>query len=848
MTKTAARIVTGAALAIIAGGCFNFSDESSRLAPSYTFLPGHKVDWSRAKWISAADAPVPVRGKDGHGPTPEGTSVFFRNVENAKCVKKAVLSASGLGVFNIFVNGTRIGDEVLKPGFSHNGKTKYAFSYDVTPIFNKLAGATNSVSAMVSTGWWSDLVAGCTGSKSALIARLDVTYVDDDEEIVVTDDSWTAGIGGPVLKAGIFDGEVYDARRKSVDVKPAVVNDEFKGVIEPQTGASVYRRADLSMHPVCAYVWKGVTGEGEGAFGRVLRLRDYTNATLIDLDPGETLVLDFGQNAAAVPYFKAISTAGATVTLKPAEMLNDCGGLKSRGNDGPEGAAYRANLRSLKDDGAKAVYTFAGPGVESYMPQYTFFGYRYISVTATDKVKFTRFESIPVTSITREMECGSFVTGVPEVNKLVSNIRWGQLSNYLSVPTDCPQRDERQGWTADTQVFARAATYNADVLSFLKKFMRDMRDTQRAGGSFTGVAPAGWWGDFGAERFGWSDAGVIIPWTMWRQYGDKTIIDENWSSMERFMDWLKDNRYAKGDAQKFQWADWLSYEDFESCSNKHKNGRDIRPEAALYWRYLGACYWLEDARKMRKMASITGRVDAERKYAAMADEALAYIRRDVLEEGRIPKCLRNMQTPALFAIRCGILEDKAYIEEVKKGLLKSIADHGDCLQTGFLGTSILMDTITYDIEAPEVAYTLLLQHKNPSWLYSVDQGATTVWERWNSYRRDKGFGPVSMNSFNHYAYGSVLAWLYETAAGIQPGRNGGFDEEVILSPKPDPRLGFVRASLRNTKGGTISSEWSYNADGVCIWTFTIPEGTNAKVRINGKCAKYDSGTYSVVIK
>ena len=848
--KAVARHVAGAVLAVVAGGCFQMKN-SAPVEPerSYVFLPGRAADWSGAKWISAVNAPEPVREKNGQGPAPEGTSVFYGYEKNDKDVQSAILTASGLGVFNVFVNNTRVGDEVLKPGFTHNRKTKRSFAYDVTPIFNCASGATNEISAMVSTGWWNDRVNGSKGHKSAFIAVLEMTYADGSKKRFTTDTSWTAGVGGPVLRAGIFDGEYYDARRTAVDVTPAVENTEFKGEILPQSGASVYMRRDLAMRARQAYVWKGVTGANDKAFGRVISLRDCTNSPQIDIWPGETLVLDFGQNASAVPRFRAVAEAGTRLTILPAEMLNDSNGLKSRGNDGPEGSVYRANLRC--PNGMRIEYTFHGAGVDSYMPLYTFFGYRYVSVTATAHVKFKLFESIPITSIARGMERGSIETGRDDVNRLIANVYWGQLSNYLSVPTDCPQRNERQGWMADTQVFVRAASYNADVLGFMRKFLRDVRDTQEDAGSYSSVSPEGEYGPAGYERLGWSDAGIIIPWTMWRQYGDTDILREHWNSMERFMNWLADNRYAKGEALKFQYADWLSFEDYEDCSGtawkKGKGWREPLPEAALYWKYLGGCYWLMDSRMMLDMAKAIGDRDAEARYAKMSADALAYVRKDILEDGRIPECLRKMQTPALFALHLGILESQSEVEATRKALLENIKAHGDCLQTGFLGTSILMETLTCQAHAPDVAYTLLLQHRNPSWLYSVDQGATTIWERWNSYTKENGFGPVGMNSFNHYAYGAVLAWLYEYAAGIRPGPRGGFDEEFVLAPIPDPRLGYVRAAFRNGKGGIIRSQWNYTQEGQCMWMFTIPAGTKATVVANGHSSVYGPGTHTLEI-
>jgi alpha-L-rhamnosidase len=801
------------------------------------------------QWISVAE----VRGASPEEKqdelAPKGTSRFFRSVRNAKDVLKAVYEASGLGVFELYVNGKRIGDEVLKPGFTHARKTKYSFSYDVTPLVVRHAGGENLFSARVSTGWWSDKVAGYLGEKSALWARITVAYTDGSSETIVSDAEWQGDTADPVVRAGIFDGEVYDARRAGVGrdgAKPVAVNDEFKGEIFPCNRAPVVLREDLALLPVSAYVWKGVSGASDEAFGTVVKMRSYEEGFAggsIALAPGETLVVDFGQNAAAMPRFAARAATGTELAILPAEMLNDGNGLKKRGNDGPEGSVYRANLRKIHEKGARIDYTFATDGEETYRPTFTFFGYRFVSVTATGPVEFRKFESVPVTSVMKNMERGSIVTGRADVNRLVSNIKWGMYSNYLSVPTDCPQRNERQGWTADTQVFAEAGCYLADTYDFFRKFMRDMRDTQVACGSYTGVAPPGEYGHCGVQRFGWADCGVIVPYVAWRQTGRLDMLAEHWDSMVAFMDWLKDNRYAKDRALDFQWADWLSCEDYEGCSNGIWDNGKIRPEARVYWKYLGACYWLMDARMMADMARALGKEAESAAYADMAEEALAYIRRDILEDGRIPAILRKMQTPALFALHCGILPGADAVEETKAALLKNIRDHGDCLQTGFLGTSILMDTLT-EIGATDVAYTLLLQHRNPSWLYSVDQGATTVWERWNSYRKDAGFGDVAMNSFNHYAYGSVLAWLFKVAAGIQAGERAGFDDEFVLAPIPDPRLKSVDARYRTDKG-VIRSAWSYDAEGRCRWSFTVQPGAKATVKANG-CAKvFGPGEYNI---
>ena len=827
--------------------------------------------WRGSEWIASADAKVrtdPRAHNAGKQEAEDGTSCFAGLVPNAKAVREAWLAVAGLGVFEAYVNGEPVSRQLadgslsrdfLKPGFTHNGKTKYSFTYDVTHLVKKGAGDVNVVSAQVSSGWWSDKIVNFFGERPAFRAVLILRHDDGSETRVGTGGAWLAAVAGPVLRAAIFDGEDYDARVKTpwmveaaaddlakAGFRSAVRSDEFKGELLPMVGATVSLRRDLALPPKEMYVWSGVDGATAAEYGRVRKTRMYSDGEAARLSPGETLVVDFAQNAAAVPEFVFSGPSGACLTVRPAEMLNDGGGAKSRGCDGPEGSVYTANYRKAR---TTMNYIFAGEGDERYHPGFTFFGYRYLSITATDEVTIKSVRSLPVTSIAAGSEAGSLVTGVADVNRLVSNSLWGQYSNYLSIPTDCPQRNERLGWTADTQVFSQTATYNAEVYGFFLKWMRDMRDSQAEDGSYPGVAPVAQYGGH-IHQLGWSDAGVIVPYTMWLQYGDTRIVDENWESMVRYMDLVERTKYASRQATEHQWADWLSYEKLESWSRAAytvfpDGTKTPRPEAVEYWQYLGCAYWLMDARMMARMAAATGRTDDAAAYREMAARALAYLRGRFVDEGdgMLLPLFRDMQTPALFALKLGIVEGEGAVR-TRDALLKNIADHGDCLQTGFLGTSILMDTLAHEANAPEVAYTLLLQHKNPSWLYSVDQGATTIWERWNSYTRKDGFGAAQMNSFNHYAYGAVLGWMYGTMAGVRPGEEGGF-KHFVLAPVPDRRMGRVEASFRSSYGW-IKSAWSYEGN-KWRWSFTVPANTTAEVTVPGEAPReYAAGEYTVV--
>lgn len=815
--------------------------------------------WKSSSWISVVDAPV-VSGEVADGSrAADGASWFLATVRNDKKVSRALWMTTGLGVYELYVNGKPVGDEILKPGFTHPEKTRLSFTYDVTGLFDTASGAENVLSAQVTPGWWADKIVtpaghdGMIGRKCAFRGVLALYYSDGSTRLYGTDtDNWKAGIAGPVTHAAIYDGEEYDARIAPGFETPEKlgvpeINTEFHGDIFPSDGAEIYFRHDLALSPVKTYVWQGVDGEDENHFGRVVLKREYGAGEPIVVNPGENLVVDFGQNCSAVPVFVFNAAEGTELNCVTAELLNDGNGSKERGMDGPEGSVHRQNLR-IPDTGMKLKYTFANsPEDVCYTPRYTFFGYRYVSINVTDKVVIKSIKSLPVTSISRNMEIGKIETGNELVNKLISNTIWGQRSNYLSVPTDCPQRNERLGWTADTQVFTETGSFFANTTSFFHKWMRDLIDSQGEKGGFPGVAPLSQYGNE-MTRLGWSDAGIIVPWSIWKQFGDTEIVEQSWKSMEKYMNHINETRYDHNalieENGNYQWADWLSYEPLESCVGGAFGPKGPLPEAVEYWNYLSASYWLLDAGMMRDMAIGTGR-DASR-YETMTRDAKTYIRERFFDESGKFKTdiLNTMQTPALFALKNNIL-DGAAKEAMIGRLRENFAEHGNCLQTGFLGTSILMPTLSEN-GMSDIAWELLFQRKNPSWIYSIDNGATTIWERWNSYMIDKGMGPKGMNSFNHYAYGVVCEWIWETAAGIASDpANPGF-RHIIMKPVPDRRLGYLKAEYHSASG-VIRSAWKYEGDN-WIWEFSVPDGCTATVTLPGETQskEYEAGDYKIV--
>ena len=817
--------------------------------------------WAAADWISVTDAPVSTEIVQDSCRAADGANWFVCNLPNAKTIASATWMTTGLGVYQIYVNGLPVGEEFLRPGFTHYAKTRRSFTYDITDAMNRKHGTVNTLAAQVTPGWWADKIItpagtqGMYGRKCAFRAVLRLRYTDGTEQLVGTDTvRWLAGIAGPVTHAAIFDGEEYDARipmgyDTPEQLSVPEINCEFAGDILPSDGAEVYLRYDLALAPQDAYVWSGVEQTDDSHYGKVITLRRYADGRTMTVRAGETLVIDFGQNSAAIPAFVFEATEGTVLTYASGELLNDSLGSHKRGMDGPEGSVHLRNLR-IPHTGLKVIYTFGKTGGQvAYHPHCTYFGYRYASITATDEVKIHAIRSIPVSSITQDLETGHITTGDPSVNRLILNTLWGQRSNYLSVPTDCPQRNERLGWTADTQVFCETGTYFANTDRFFHKWLRDLRDTQKDNGGYPGVAPFGQYGSSPVDmaRVGWSDAGVIVPWTIWKQFGDTALISEHWASMERYVDHGAQVRFDHNalfpDNGGYQWGDWLSYEALESFTGQPWDARGLRPEAAEYWSFLYGSYWIIDAGMMLDMARATGRDTA--KYIQMLADAKTYMcERFLLPDGSFKvDILNTMQTPALFALKNNLVTEQAKANMIER-LRANFREHDQCLQTGFLGTSILMQTLT-DNGMADIAYDLLFQRRNPSWLYSVDNGATTIWERWNSYTIEKGMAPNGMNSFNHYAYGCVCQWLWQTVAGIRADvMQPGF-KHIFLAPVPDKRLGSVDASYRSA-AGLICSEWHYNGD-TCVWTFTIPEGTTATVirPDTNESSEYNAGTYTL---
>ncbi|MBQ7347077.1 MAG: family 78 glycoside hydrolase catalytic domain [Clostridia bacterium] len=742
----------------------------------------------------------------------DGILTLLTSFSPKKAVVSAILTATALGIYDVFLNGRRVGNDEYKPGWTDYRCRVFADCYDVTALI----GTENRLVAEVSPGWWSGRISyGFYGfPRCAFAAELVIRYADGSEETVVTGTDWKVSICGPVLRADIWDGEYYDARIPHASVDPdahrwmnAAEFDGFDGEIVPRVGPPVRVKSALERIPQTAEVISGTEENGTplGAV-RVLKKHHGAGCEKGILSVGHSLLLDMGQNMVGRPCLCLRAARGTHIRVYVAEMRNDCGD-PAKGNDGPAGSLYMSNYRSAL---SRICYVARGDAEECYFPTHSFFGFRYLELEADGEVEVLSVRGEVLGS--KLTETGSFVCDNDEVNRLYSNIVWGMRGNYFSIPTDCPQRDERFGWTGDTQIFCGAAAYLADVREFLRKWLGDLRDSQvGCDGAYADVAPRMLASEQNLGNAAWADAGLIVPYRLWRMYGDRSVIAEHYDSMEAYMRYLA--RYGLEGAKDF-YGDWLNYEPTDN-------------------RYMAMSYYAYDAALMAIFSRILEKHEREIYYQQLHAQILTEWRKRYLKNG---EPIFQTQTACLLALAFDLLTPKE--QQSTAALLKRLIEENDyTLSTGFVGTGLLCTVLSH-VGLDELCYDLLLQTKDPSWLYSVRQGATTVWERWNSYTTADGFGKVEMNSFNHYAYGAVAEWFYAGMCGILPNEDPPGFSHFILRPSPDLRkalpngqthIGSACATYTSAYG-TIKSGWSIKDDRV-VYSLSVPQGTDAELKL-----------------
>lgn len=728
-------------------------------------------DWTNAQWITHRP-PGPAQ--------PDGPRPLLRGMIKLKqAPKSARLYASAHGVYQLSINGQKVGDQSLAPGWTDYPRRIQSQTYDVTA---QLRPGENVIGAALGDGWYRGKVGlawrNMYGDTLALIAKLRVTYPDGSTEEFATDRTWRAATG-PFVQTDLQDGESYDARL------------ELAGWDRPEFDASAWLLATPAWGDAATLIPQPdepvrVTG--------VVTARSRTEPA------AHAFVYDLGQNLVGVARVKLTGKAGQTIRLRYAEELNRQGGQR--------GQLYTENFRSAK---VTDTYTFARDESVVYQPTFTQHGFRYIEITGV--------ETAPEPSDVQAVVLGSDLPNTgdlrlshPMLDQLVRNIRWGQRSNFVSIPTDTPARDERLGWTGDIAVFSPTASRFQDTRAFLSKWLDDLRDAQRVDGNIPAVVPQPR-DYFNATGVGWSDAFIAVPYAVWRASGDTRIVRRNWDWIRRFYNFV--HRSATHDGNLLEegrstWfsGDWLNLEGVDRLAEH---------------RLIATAYFAEDTRMMAEMAAAIGETAEAVGWAALVPKIrTAFTKAYRHEDGSLEI---GTQTVYAMALGMGLIEDPAQRAQTAARFLEKLAADNYHLKTGFLGTPWLLPALS-SIGHDDVAMRLLLNEDYPSWGFEIQMGATTMWERWNSIRADGTFGPVDMNSFNHYAYGAVGDWMFQHLGGVQI-LEPGYKKFRVAPLVGSGAVNHAQCHLR-TPFGLISSEWNL-AETELKLVVTVPPNTTAEV-------------------
>lgn len=696
-----------------------------------------------------------------------------RQFQLEKPVRRARLYVTARGLYEMSVNGQRVGDDHFSPGWTdYDVRVQYQ-TYDVTA---SLRQGDNVLGALLGGGWFCGWRAKPgdgrdQGAPPKLLAQLLIENADGTSRMVCSDASWKLS-DSPILESSLYDGETYDARL------------EQPGWDAPGFDDHSWRAA--TVHPPTAAVLVA------SASPTVREIEELKPLAMTEPTPG-AFVFDLGQNMVGWARLRVQGPAGTAVALRFAETLN------------PDGSIYTTNLRSAK---CLDTYILKGQGVETFEPRFTFHGFRYVELSGC----VPALDSVTGVVLHSDMTpAGSFECSSPLLNQLQRNILWGQKGNFLDVPTDCPQRDERLGWTGDAQVFARTACFNMDVAGFFNKWLVDLTDAQAPSGAFPMIAPDMWGKKQGDGGAGWADAGIICPWTLYRCYGDIRVLERHYGSMVRYMDHLDNVDWC----ERHCFGDWL-------------NQNDRTPNDLIGMAFHAYC-----ASLMVEVADALGKAAAAARWREVFEAVRTRFNYEfVTPSGRLAG---DSQAAYVLALHFKLLPEGLRVAAAEN-LVARIRECKTHLSTGFLGTPYLLFALL-DAGHLDVAYELLLNEDFPSWLYPVKQGATTIWERWDGWRHDKGFQDPGMNSFNHYAYGAVGDWLYRVVAGLDAAAPGY--KQVELRPCPGGGITHAAAKYRSMSGEIVSS-WRIE-DGKFVWDIVLPPGTTGVAHVPAKSAAAVTG-------
>ncbi len=755
-----------------------------------------------------------------------GQAVYYKTFDLEKAqLRSATFYGSALGVYDAYLNGERIGNDELKPGWTDYKDTLLYNTYDITEYVKE----ENTIAVMVGTGWWCGRNAFGTYEyhQPAFIGQIVLEYEDGTIQTIVTGDDWKYTKNTAVRFADFFNGEIYDFSKittqeissgkqvSKTDEKPVHISTDFTGSFKSFYGHNVKKVEELSCSPKSAYVYREIR-ENDTDFGEVIVGKSYPDPDMFPLEmkKGETLIVDLGQNMTGVPYVEYEALPGTQIDIQFAEMLNDSGETE-RGNDGPKGSLYRANYRSA----ATNVSILSGKDVrETYAPVFFYTGFRYLSLTADKDITLHDVKGLFVGN--SAPAAGQIVTGDEKINRLWENVMWSQRNNYMLVATDCPQRDERLGWMGDLASFAQTSMYNQDLYTFYEKWLTDVRDAQTPEGAYTDTVPSVI--TTGSGNGGWADAGILVPLEIYRKYGDEGLLRGHYDSMKKYMDYLASISSFKPEDKRMgpltTYGDWLSAQ----LSDPNM---------------ISALWYQADALAMAETAGILGEDADVRAYKKLYDEINDYIletylykmpwERDGREKSREEIEYPLSQTEMLFLLRYSKLTEKQK-QLLVADLKADIEVHDYKVMTGFAGTPVLLPVLS-QYGMTETAYRILLCEENPSWLYSVNQGATTIWERYDSYTTENGFADAAMNSFNHFNEGSVAQWMYESMLGIRI--DCAQDEPVIIAPQiPSEDIDVTCVNgFYDSVFGRIELEWHKREGGEVYIRLKVPEHVRAQV-------------------
>ncbi len=698
-----------------------------------------------------------------------------KEISLPKAIASATLYSTAHGLYTMSINGKPVSGDVLTPGWtSYNKRLQYQV-YDVTSLLKR---GPNAISAMLGDGWYRGPLAwennwGIWGKKLGLLAQLEINYTDGTREVLGTDETWRYTLDGPITLNGIYEGETYDARKEKKGWQLAGYDDRSWNAARKVT----YPRGNLIATETVP----------------VRRIQEIKPIRIFRTPKG-TLVADLGQNMVGWVRLNVTGPAGTMVTIRHAEVLDKYGEF------------YTANLR---DAAATARYVLKGEGREVYEPTFTFFGFRYIAIDGfPGELKPENLTGVVVHS---DMALtGNFTCSDSLVNQLQHNIQWGQKGNFLDVPTDCPQRDERLGWTGDAQAFVRTAAFNMDVAAFFTKWMKDVAADQYPDGGVPFVVPDALVNK--ATSAGWGDVATIAPWTLYQVYGDRRLLEVQYPSMKAYVEHIR-----KKAGETYLWkggsvfGDWLFYKSMRQTENDGYTNPDM----------IATMFYAWSTKLLAQAAAELGKTADRAEYEGLFQKIKAnFVKHYVTAEGRVSA---ESQTGYVLALMFDLIPENLKANAAGY-LAQDIRERDNHLSTGFLGTPYLCHVLS-DNGYTDLAYSLLLQKTFPSWLYPVRMGATTIWERWDGQKTDSTFQDVGMNSFNHYAYGAIGDWMYRVVAGIELAEPGY--KKIRFQPRPNKSLSFASANL-NSPYGEIRSGWERKTDSL-VYTFTVPPNTTAVI-------------------